>query len=124
MSTMENILSKLRFFRKFSQGVRYSILEGCGWVSFPANHLIFRQGDFGDLLYIILMGSVSVILEKKNKQLGLERFIINSLYDGDHFGDLAMMGTQLENAAMLLQKPFDKHDEDSKQRRGSHLSIR
>lgn len=44
-------------------------------------------------MYIIIRGSVNIRIKKKLNQRDLETYniVINSYYDGDHFGDLAMM---------------------------------
>ena len=54
--------------------------------------MVFKQGDFGDQMYIILQGSVNVKIDHK---LGsyTELKLVNVLYDGQHFGELAIMKT-------------------------------
>ena len=63
------------------------------FVEFPSQHIIFNEGDFGDLMYVILRGSVNIrILKTIDIYEGISSsHVVNSFYDGDHFGDLAMM---------------------------------
>lgn len=49
-------------------------------------------------MYIILKGSVNVRIKSKTKTGYEFETIINSLYDGDHFGDLALMGTKQKDS--------------------------
>lgn len=47
------------------------------------------------MMYVILKGSTDILL---TKQLGYKQtgeYVITTLYDGDHFGELAMMGTSI-----------------------------
>lgn len=47
-------------------------------------------------MYIILRGSVNIITTQQTSYGQIE-YVITSLYDGQHFGDLAMMGTVFKN---------------------------
>lgn len=46
----------------------------------------------GETMYIILRGSVDI---RYTRHMGYEliNFVINSKYDGQHFGDLSMLST-------------------------------
>ena len=67
------------------------------FVQYPSGATIFKQGDYGDLMYIILRGSVNVRTKKTTVYGRLENIIVAVLYDGSHFGDYAMMGTSQVN---------------------------
>ena len=60
---------------------------------FDKEHIIFNQGDKGDKLYIILSGSVKVILKKQ--VFGDDPIVVATLYDGQQFGELAIF-TELD----------------------------
>ena len=87
------ILKNLKFFTKFSQTIRMHFIKRAKFVEFPSQHIIFNEGDFGDLMYVILRGSVNIrILKTIDIYEGISSsHVVNSFYDGDHFGDLAMM---------------------------------
>ena len=53
----------------------------------PAERLVVQEGDAGDLLYIIVRGSVEVL---KNGPDGTPRRVA-VLEDGDHFGEVALL---------------------------------
>jgi hypothetical protein len=44
-------------------------------------------------MYIILKGFVNVVIETPLQTGIIEKRIVNSLYDGEHFGEYAMMKT-------------------------------
>ena len=52
-----------------------------------AGELIIKQGDIGDVFYLLESGSVNVFLEKR----GEERKKVHSYGSGDAFGELALM---------------------------------
>lgn len=93
---LNNAVKDLKFFRKLHKGVRSGILEASRFIKFEKNETVFKQGDYGDKMYIILRGSVNIITTQSTIGGNIE-YVITSLYDGQHFGDLAMMGTMFKN---------------------------
>ena len=87
-SKIDEILATLTFFAKFSPNIRTLFYKSSGFYHYLAGTIIFNQGDVGDHMYIIIKGSVSI--EKKNSDLRNSPIVVNSLYDGNHFGDLAL----------------------------------
>lgn len=88
---IDKILYKLYFFAKFTYKVRKSIYMISQIQHYYAGETIFKQGEIGDKLYVILKGSVSI--EKEYPEFRNYSFIINSIYDGRQFGDLSLMGS-------------------------------
>ena len=91
-SKIDEILATLTFFAKFSPNIRTLFYKSSGFYHYLAGTIIFNQGDVGDHMYIIIKGSVSI--EKKNSDLRNSPIVVNSLYDGNHFGDLALNWNQ------------------------------
>jgi CRP-like cAMP-binding protein len=50
---------------------------------------IFREGEVGDLTYIILSGTVSVY--KYSEEFGGRELVVNTLGDGQQFGELSII---------------------------------
>jgi len=86
-----DLTAQLTFFARLADHVKLDILRNATFVSYPANTTIFSQGDIGDLMYIILKGSVHVRVKKKTTYGSVENLIVNTLYDGLHFGDYAII---------------------------------
>ncbi len=66
-------------------------------VSYGAKEVVFREGDPGDTLYLIMEGQVSVVRENKDRS-NLE---IGSLSPGDYFGEMALLDGALRSATIL-----------------------
>eukprot|EP00825_Cyclidium_porcatum_P042253 TRINITY_DN5750_c0_g1_i2.p1 TRINITY_DN5750_c0_g1~~TRINITY_DN5750_c0_g1_i2.p1 ORF type:complete len:425 (-),score=65.18 TRINITY_DN5750_c0_g1_i2:355-1629(-) len=80
-------------------------------------------------MYIILRGSVNIITTQQTSYGQIE-YVITSLYDGQHFGDLAMMGTVFKNYKQFdlqakeqeLIKIMEKQIEQAKDMKSNILS--
>jgi len=107
---VDYLLRNLKFFTKFSESIRIHFLKRVKFVEYPAQQIIFKEGDFGDLMYVIMRGSVNIRITKQlDVYEGISSsFVVNSFYDGDHFGDLAMMKTN-KTAALLKSKALMNH---------------
>lgn len=89
---IDKITKRIKFFAKFSKPIRYRLLNISALIKKNSNEILFKQGDFGDFLYVIVKGSVNVIVNSRNKNGEYNENIVASLYDGSSFGELAMMG--------------------------------
>ncbi|MBD2251579.1 cyclic nucleotide-binding domain-containing protein [Nostoc parmelioides] len=67
-------------------------------LQFPANHTIFRQGEEGRSLYIIVSGRVKVHIG--NKQLA-------EVDQGKYFGEMAVFDTQPRSASVTTIEPCE-----------------
>ncbi|BAY63457.1 MULTISPECIES: cyclic nucleotide-binding domain-containing protein [Calothrix] len=67
-------------------------------LSFPANHAIFRQGEEGRSLYIVVSGRVKVHIG--NKKLA-------EVDKGKYFGEMAVFDTQPRSASATTLEPCD-----------------
>ncbi len=70
----------------------------------PAGQLVFRQGDPGDKLYLIARGQVEVLVRptQSSAQDGhsAEEQCIDTMGDGDHFGEMALLQDAPRNASI------------------------
>ena len=110
LDKVDYFLKNLKFFSKFSESIRIHFLKLAKFVEFPASHTIFREGDFGDLMYVILRGSVNIRITKQlDVYEGIaSSYVVNSFYDGDHFGDLALMKTN-KTSGFMKTKALANH---------------
>ncbi|MFB9329248.1 peptidase domain-containing ABC transporter [Paenibacillus aurantiacus] len=61
-----------------------SLLDHLGICDYGPGELLVREGDEGDSFYILKSGTVDV-------EIGAERQVVNRLYPGDFFGELALL---------------------------------
>ncbi|CAD8190154.1 unnamed protein product [Paramecium pentaurelia] len=105
---IDKIVQKLIFFERFTKSTRINLVKLGQYIEVPPGEYVFHQGDFGDNLFVILSGSVVVKIEKKFTQNGpvIEQ-VVSSLYDGQHFGELAMMETTQKGSEEVLEEKLE-----------------
>ena len=84
-----NILSPLKFFTRFQPEVRLRLFSISHHRRFSPGDVIFSQGEIGELMYIILYGSVNI--QKQASDFGEKPLTIGTLYDGDSFGEASVL---------------------------------
>ena len=57
---LDIFLGKLEFFSTLNIEKRMQLYSECKLVTLPARQVIFKQGDFGDKMYIIIKGRVAI----------------------------------------------------------------
>ena len=67
-------------------------------LSFPANHAIFKQGEEGRSLYIVVSGRVKVHIGDKK---------LAEVDKGKYFGEMAVFDTQPRSASATTLEPCD-----------------
>lgn len=68
---------------------------------YAANETIFAQGDSGDRFYMLVRGQVAVLVADVQ---GREQQI-DTLEDGDHFGEMALLHDKPRNASLKTLTP-------------------
>lgn len=71
---------------------------------FRAGEQIFRQGDNGVGMYIIVSGSVSVFLEEILENQEIKRNLITKLVKGDFFGESSLVIENGHRSASVIAK--------------------
>ena len=80
---------------KFDLRIREKIIRRAELVEYPSNTTIFRQGDYGDKMYVILRGSVNVIIHYNDPITGKPvSKTVAWMKDGSSFGEYAMLGSK------------------------------
>ena len=87
---MDQVLQGLKFFKRFDKNVRMKILSVAEYHFAKEHSTLFRQGDKGEHMYIILKGTVNIRIIS-DEHGGFE-VPVTTLYDGEHFGELAIVG--------------------------------
>ena len=83
--TLIKITRNLKFFMCFPEKICESMLNASKLIIAEADKIIFKEGDIGDNLFVIVKGSVGIRLIRK--KLG-KAILTKTLFDGDHFGNL------------------------------------
>ena len=87
-------LDKVNLFANLDRFEKLSLLDGLKAQWFNKGEVIVREGEIGDLFYIIEEGHVECwaqILNQKKQQVDR---VIRKLTSGDHFGELALINDQ------------------------------
>ena len=103
---IDSIILRLKFFSKYMKHVRLSLIKNAKFFMYKSGDIVFKEGDIGDLLYIILKGSVNVRNRMKNPEGNEEDLLIASIYEGNSFGDIDFTETkknkELTGDALLM----------------------
>lgn len=82
--------------------IKLASSQGITQSHFEPGEPVFRQGDLGDSLYIILKGEADVIREENGVQQTLAR-----LHGGQFFGEMALMNQRTRNATVKCVTAMD-----------------
>lgn len=82
--------------------LRLTSSAGVTQAHFEPGETVFRQGDLGDALYIILDGSAEVVLESNGDQE-----VIATLAAGDYFGEQALLNNRTRAATVRCVRPMN-----------------
>lgn len=88
---MIEILKNIPFFSGLSDEDLQQIVEKIKLEYFPADHVVFSEGDPGDMMYVIKRGEVQVIRNNA---------ILAVLKDGQFFGEMALVSDEPRNASI------------------------
>jgi CRP-like cAMP-binding protein len=87
--TVDSVVRDLAFFTKFNQSIRMVFLSMSKLVTFERGDTVFERGDSGDSMFVILRGSVNVIVPRKRTK---GNRVVACLYDGSSFGEYSILG--------------------------------
>jgi CRP-like cAMP-binding protein len=88
---MIQILKQIPFFNNLGEEDLKMIAEKVQMDYFPADHIIFKEGDQGDKMYVIKSGQVQVIRDNS---------ILTLLGDNAFFGEMALVSDEKRNATI------------------------
>jgi len=95
LHTMSNILQKIELFQGLNEQEITEVVKIITMDYFPENHLLFREGEFGDKMYIIKSGIVRLFHQGDSPSFDKE---VAMLGDNDFFGEMALISDTPRNA--------------------------
>ena len=109
ISNLVKILSQITFFETLGVQKEQNLIERCCRyinIEFCAKGCtVFLYGSQGTKFYIILQGSVGVLLPKNGSFLRSEEFQeVKILKDGDSFGELALISKKTRSASIVCKE--------------------
>jgi len=84
-----------------------NFLRHCNRRAYRSKHVILEEGDHSDFLYLILEGSVSVMLHDESDPDHM--MVVSYLNPGDFFGEMGLFGTdgEVRSAMVMAREPCE-----------------
>lgn len=98
----EYLANHVPFFKKFSKEQREEMCRMCELVRVWGKTVLFKQGSIGQAFYIILTGSVDVIVTHVNDEGESVDILVNTLHEGASFGERALESEDLIRTASII----------------------
>ena len=92
-STELGFLEKVDLFKNLDHFEKLSLLDGLKAQWYNKGEVIVREGDIGDLFYIVEEGHVECLGNVLNNKKQKVARVIRKLTSGDHFGELALINS-------------------------------
>ncbi|MFH1283969.1 MAG: cyclic nucleotide-binding domain-containing protein [Candidatus Peregrinibacteria bacterium] len=96
VSAILAILKKIPLFKDLDENSHREIIQKIVLMYYPANYMLFKEGDEGDALYIVKKGMVEIFHSAPEGELPKTVAQINA--DG-FFGEMALVSDEHRNAS-------------------------
>jgi CRP-like cAMP-binding protein len=93
-------LRKAEVFAGLSDEELVQVAQICKALRVPAGRTLFNEGDDGDEMYVIHDGSVRVMINARAADGGVTPSTINTLHDGQCFGEVGLLSASLRTATV------------------------
>lgn len=94
-----HILEKVPLFKGLNEESANLIANKITLEYYPADHLLFSQGDQGDTMYIIKKGQVKIFQGPKDDED--EQVVLATLDENSFFGEMALVSEKTRNASAI-----------------------
>jgi predicted acylesterase/phospholipase RssA/CRP-like cAMP-binding protein len=84
------------FFARLDDASRLAVESEVEWVRIDAGGTLFRQGDPGDSLYVLIRGRLHAVLESPNR----DPQVINDIVRGEVVGEMAVLTGEARSATV------------------------
>ena len=94
--------SHVPFFKKFTADQRLEMCRMCELVKVWGKTVLFKQGTIGQAFYIILTGSVDVVVSSVDDNGDPVSIHVNTLHEGDSFGERSLESQDSLRTATII----------------------
>jgi putative ABC transport system ATP-binding protein len=101
-SAICEFLSGCPVFSHLTPGTLTDVADQMVLERHPAGAIVIRQGDPGELFYLIRSGIVDVLVDD-----GAEQRVVAQLAEGDYFGEAALLEDKPRNATIRAREPLE-----------------
>lgn len=110
LEAVAKFLSKrIPFFRRFTHDHQIELCRMCELVNIWGKTTLFKQDSIGQAFYIILSGSVSVIVTTTDAAGNNVDMVVNTLYEGASFGERALESeTSVRTATIVTNEALNE----------------
>jgi len=99
LATVRNMLRAVPFFRELTQPVLVLLVALGHVVAYPKNMVVFREGDKGEALYVVIEGAVRITKHAPEAWDGIMDFVES----GGCFGEMALVDDFPRSATAIAQ---------------------
>ncbi|MCP4692337.1 MAG: cyclic nucleotide-binding domain-containing protein [Desulfobacterales bacterium] len=100
METYIGYLEQNSLFYGLTREELKKIIERCRRVSFEKDQAIFSEGEFGDTMYVVMEGEVSI-----QKRIGMGARELKRLTPGCCFGEMSLLSKEKRSASARATRP-------------------
>lgn len=93
-------LRNIPYLTQLEDGQIESLAARFSWGRHPAGAILYRQGDFGTDFYFLRHGQALLQVSHFDRRRGRRRTRFHELSEGDHFGELALLGQTARPASV------------------------
>ncbi len=97
-------LLTLSLFEDLDPDARASLVREADRVRLPAGGVLFEQGDAADALYVVLSGSLNVMVADSAKGRSGPRRLVNQIYAGQTAGEMALLAARPRSATVIASR--------------------
>lgn len=90
-------LTKVQLFKRLPSDQIPVLAAACSSEQYPQNHVLIKQGDDGDAFFVIVSGTVRVMIDE-NK--------VATLTTGDYVGENALLRNEPRSATIIAETPI------------------
>ena len=94
------LLERVPLFKGLSEASRISLSQRLVERRFQSGELVFKKGDTGNAMFLVLAGKVEIFLPGEG---GSERVVLKEVSEGEHFGELSLFDDKPRSASVFAR---------------------